>query len=750
VNRDIIHFCLATTAMVLVAVPAAAAAAGPAAAAAAADQSSADIVVTALKQDMSLLKTPASVTVLNSDTVARANITSVNQIEQLVPGLVLGQGASNSSSPFLRGIGTNAPVFSIELSIPLYYDGIYYGRSTDFGAPIYDLDTLQVIRGTQATLLGKNTSLGALSYENRRPETDMHASLTVSHTFDINENYATGFINLPLGQKVQMRAAFMTTTSDGYYYNNYTGDPEVRNKEISGRLSMAAQPTESINVVGIFQHDDRRLEGQNFEVLKDPAGTITKTAVAIGQVGFNNITDDIESEASDILGSTSTGVTPYNDQVINRLTGIITWDIGGPTITSQTGYANTKIHRSNDLDFTAGNLFNLTESEYSETFSQELRLASRAGERLTYLAGLYYYANNWELDRHFTGAAIRGLTYIPFSGDVHGDLNIDTKTFSAFGSLTYELVDRLHVTAGGRYTHEEKNISYVRSGTGSFTIAFPAVPYQTEKQTVDPFDYNASLDYQVTDSMLAYGSFAKGSKSGGFQDNPTTFAGGAYKPEKAYTAEIGAKFDLHSGRYLTAALYRSWVDDYQTAYTGTDVNNVSQTLIGNANVRSQGFELNGVYRVMPGLSFTGGVVYANAEYTDDFPIATGAIAKDGETLIRAPKWNGNLGANYETQVNDKFSFFADANMHFSSSYLHQLTLTRPDAPESGSYAIVDVTLGVREQSGWELSFVVNNLTNDRYINFATPVSFSGGVGTQAYYGNRNRPRVFGLQLKYAM
>ncbi|MCZ8018655.1 TonB-dependent receptor [Novosphingobium sp.] len=712
-----------------------------------------EIIVTALKQNTRLLETPASVTVLDSEAVTKGNITSAMQVESVVPGLVLGQGASNTGSPFIRGLGTNSPIFSIELSIPMYYDGVYYGRGQDLNAPIYDLASVQVISGTQSTMLGKNSSLGAISYTNNRPEKEAHFGINASHSFEIGQNQATGYLNLPLSDNVQARGAFFLSNEDGYYTNSFSGEPEVRGRDLSGRMSIAYQPSDALSLTLIYQHDDRKLDGQAFEVLKDPSGRLAARATSIGQIGFSGTVDDIVSIGSEAMGASTRGPSAFNYSNVDRLTGIADLQLGDHTLTAQTAYADTRIARNNDLDFTAGNLFNLQEDEKNRTVSQEIRLASPAGKPLSYLLGLYYFDNDFQMRRLISGSATSPAIF-PLNGAADSLLVINTTTLSAFGSLSYEVSPQLKLTAGGRYTHETKDITFKRSGTGTFgTVAFPAVAPYAVKQTVDPFDYNLLVEFKPTNGIMLYGSYGKGSKSGGYQDAPTTALGGEYSPEAAYTTELGVKADFSRGTYVTAALYHTKVKSYQTAFTG-EANGISQTLIGNTDIRSQGFEMTAGIKPSAGLSLTGSVVYADAEFTA-LPGGTAAIANPGDELIRAPKWNGSVAADYETPVNDNLTLFAGVDLRFSSSYLHQLVKMRPDAPVSGAYQVLGARAGLRSEAGWELSVIGTNLTNDRYINFATPVNFStypgqAAVGNQGYTGNRNRPRVIALQFKYAM
>jgi outer membrane receptor protein involved in Fe transport len=474
--------------------------------------------------------------------------------------------------------------------------------------------------------------------------------------------------------------------------------------------------------------------------VSDPAGVVAARALAVG-FPFNTNAIGVSASGSGAYGGTTAGTDPFDTQRTDRFNGIVDLHLGDHTLTSQTSYTSWSSPRLTDLDFTAANLFNIQDDERSKTFTQELRLASPTGKRFQYLIGLFYYYNRWSYGRTFGGAPANSVGF-PLVGTAASQTVLPTRSYSAFASGTYEIVDGLKLDAGVRYTHEKKEGTFARSTTGTLAGPFPSIPFTVyTPQVTKPVDFNVGLRYEPTSRILLYGSYSKGSKSGGFQDAPTTVAGAPFKPETAYSAEIGAKIRFTEG-YLTLAAFNTRVRGFQTSYT-TPVGNpaVVQTVIGNSNVRSRGAEANLSYEIVPGLTFSGNLVYANSVFTDDFP-ANASIGRKGDQLTRAPKWSGNAGVDYEHDIG-AVALFAGASTDFASKTLYQFVVPQPTAPFGASHGIINARVGIRApDKRWEVALLGTNLADRRYVEFATSVTAGGG----AYYGSYNRPRVIALQL----
>ena len=702
---------------------------------------SGDIIVTALKQGQTVLQAPASITVLEPATLAAKNITVANQLNGIVPGLTMAVGVGGLPGTSFRGLGSNSAVFNVEPSVAEYIDGVYMPHARDYVAPLYDLDHIEFIRGTQSTLLGKNTSLGAISLVNQRPGAAPSFLLRYNHGFTIGGNRVEGVANVPLTDTLRVRAAFLASSEGGYIYNRYERRTEPRDEELSGRISVAWDASDRFNVFGSYQRDHRSLRGQLLEVVSDPNRTIANRAAATG-VPLDTLATGISVNASAPLGGTTRGINPFDRQDTDRLNLIANYTLGNHVLTSQTSYGTWFSPRLTDLDFTAANLFNIVDRERSKTFTQEVRLASPRDGRLTYLLGAFYFYNKWSYGRVFGGSNANTVGF-PLTGLATSQTELPTRAASAFASGTFELVPGLKVDAGVRYTHEKKRGTFVRNTTGTLAGGFPTVPFTTYTPKVtNPVDYNAGLRFEPTSTVLLYGSYSKGSKSGGFQDAPTTPAGAPFASETAKSIEVGAKLRLPRG-FLTGALYRTDVDGFQTNFTlAVGAPPVSQTVVGNSNVRSQGFELSGAQDLFDGLKLSANVVYADAKLRDPFP-ANGSLARAGDRLTRAPKWSAAGDLSYDHAVTSRLNLFAGVDVSYTSLTRYQFVVAQPLAPVGVKHTLVGARLGLREErSGLEVAVLGTNLTDKRYITFDTAVT----AGNGAYYGSFNRPRVIALQV----
>jgi outer membrane receptor protein involved in Fe transport len=710
----------------------------PAGAAVAADAPQVEeVVVTALKQNTTALDTPATVTVLSQAVLAQKNITTANQLSGIAPGLVMSNGVAGLPGVSFRGLGSNSAVFNLEPSVGQYQDGVYLGHARAYVSPLYDVDHVEFIQGTQSTLLGKNVSLGAISIVNRRPGRDFGWDANLTHSFKINGDRFDAALNAPISDTVSVRAAVLASRDEGYLQNSFRDRSEARQDDVSGRLMVAMRASEALDVLVSYQHDRRQLSGQGLQALTDPGGVILGRSTAAGAPLVVGIDRSVSAQRGGVARADK---DPFDRQSTDRLNLVANYDIGGATtVTWQSAYVHWWSHRATDLDFTSANLFGLDDDEKDAEFTQELRLTSSAIAQTHVVAGVFYYHDSWDYARFLEGAA--NLAGFPLTGQASSLSRFKTSSYSAFGSVTFDVTDTLKLDGGLRYTHERKTGRFQRAGSGGLSALFPPVaPTTYAPQVTKPLDYNVGLRWQPTSRLLAYATYAKASKSGGFQDSPTTVAGAPFLPETAHSAEAGVKARLDRG-FVTAAVFDTKIDDFQTSYTApVGSPPVSQTVVGNSQVRSTGAQVNASYEVVPRLKLDAQVVYAHSRFRDDFSTLT----KAGDALTRAPTWSGQVGARYEAPLDNGLTVFAGASVEFASLTRYQFLRAQPLAPVGKAHQIVDAQLGLRgEDDAWEIALLGTNLGDDRYVVFATSISAGGG----AYYGQYNRPRVIALQLK---
>ena len=697
------------------------------------------IIVTARKQNETVLETPASITVLTADNFDSKNITRANELSGVVPGLVQTNGNGSLPATTFRGLGTNSSVPSAEASVAYFVDGVYFSHLRDYTSPVYDLDHIEFIKGTQSTLLGKNTSVGAVSVVTKRPTDELEAQLQYTHSFEIQGNRVEGVVNLPVSERLQVRASFLTSEDHGMVYNTYADRKEPYVRDLSGRLAVAWQPTDTIDIVLRYQHDDRKQVGFQWEILKDPLGIVSGWAAQFGQV-LNVTPDRINNSASEGLGGTLEGPEQFENQVTNRLNLLANIELGEHTLTWQTAFHQWRAPRYTEIDQTAANLFGIIEDEHNKAFTQEVRISSPHTGRFQYLVGAYYYWNDWG-NNPITGGSGSNSVGFPITGVSNTVITQKVNAYSAFASGSYELLYNLTVDAGVRYTHEEKRGTMSRVATGLLSYIFPNTPLTPYTPLDnDSVDYSIGLRYDATSDLLLYATYSKGSKSGGYQDGAALVSLASFTPETAYSTELGAKLGLGSGSYIAVALFNTKVAAFQNNYTAT-INNVSRSLIGNADIRSRGVESTGALRLGDNFRLTGSLVYADGKFLDDFP-GDGSVALAGQPLSRNPKWSGQFTVDYDQPVSDEVDVFGSVTFDFASKALLQSLVNQPNAPFMQAHQTVNARLGMRIGDNLEIAAIGTNLTDETYVTFATGITASGG----AYVGSVNRGRVIALQV----
>ncbi|QIB64126.1 TonB-dependent receptor plug domain-containing protein [Kineobactrum salinum] len=351
-----------------------------------------EVFVTARKQSESALDVPATINVVTSDMLATRQTGSGFELSGLVPGLQLTNAIGGFMSPTIRGLGSNTAVFSIEASVATFFDGTYAAHPRDLASPFFDIERLEVIKGTQSTTLGKNTTLGAMSFVSRRPGSEFGMDLRATHEMRFDTTRLEGGVDIPLADTLKVRVSGYTSNEEGFIENRLRDVHEPTRKFDAGRLVAVLEPSPNFSATLIYQHDTYEMDGQNVSLLSDsPTGVIQGLANAIGQTNF-----DVQKGVSYNGYGTR---PPFDRQRSDRTTLISELDLGDFTLTSHTAYVYWKNNRRFDLDFVDASLLTLEIEEPNQLFSQEFRIASPADKRVSYLAGVYYVWNEWGHDQ---------------------------------------------------------------------------------------------------------------------------------------------------------------------------------------------------------------------------------------------------------------------------------------------------------------------------------------------------------------
>ena len=625
-----------------------------------------ELIVTAQKRAESLQDVPLSVATVSGQKIQEAGIETLEDLTAYLPNIHFTE-TGISTQVRVRGIGSdNSQGF--EQSVGMYVDGIYHGRAQLFRAPMMDMERVEMLRGPQSTLFGKNSIAGALNLTTARPTDEFTGQLSYSHEFEHEQDELNVMLSGPITDTLAARIAVRTYEEDGYFYNSFKGIDESAAEEESVRVSLTWDPTDNLSIFLKAETNEFETRGRAIEITQDQPLTAggANYAQTLAVLSQPELESDQQYRRQTDLDESSTNE-------INSYTLSADYEFNDHTLTLVSGWLDFEYNEICDCDFTASEILNLKLGEGYEQFSQEIRIASPTDQKVDWIAGLFY--QNWEqsfddeLSVSNESFLVSALSPALADTGLRRDFDQTSDSIALFGRATWHLSDKLHVTLGARYTQEEKEASKVLElytpSTGDvandptlgwiYLNAFLVESEQattaflpTDPVTVLPLEYSGhnvkksrdetaftpliNVEYDVHDDMMAYASFTTGFKAGGFdprsnsvgnfaapegfapdtEENPHLFF--EFEEEKATAYELGLKTTIADGRgEINMALYRTDYDDLQISqFDGAVGFNV-----GNANeTRVQGIELDGRWAITDHLQASYGFSWLDFEYKD--------------------------------------------------------------------------------------------------------------------------------------
>ena len=684
-----------------------------------------EVVVTARMRSETIQDAPISVNVATNAALERVGATSLLDLPRAVPGLIL-QKAPNSSQTgvTLRGLGSSPGAASFESSVGMFVNGAYVPRSREFAASLFDIERVEVVRGTQSSLLGKNTSLGAINVVTRAPGKDLSVNAAASYEAELDSWTASGGVTVPLGEQFSARIAAQSESLGGWVKNAVTHLDSQDVERDSGRISLLWEPLPELDATLVYETQDYQGQGM-------PAEAITATPEAYGLSALAGF-PGFETKFDRVSASSDSRVKDgfFEDSSVDRASLTAHWRLGEFVVTSQTAWSQSDSNARAGTDFLPGDYFYQVTDLNADAFSQELRLTSPAEKRFRYVGGLYYGTNDFKQANTFF-ANYPGAT--PLTGDTVTDFDQSTDSWSLFGQADFDITERLTLSGGIRYTDEQKDVDLARTvltpGILSLFVFPPYAPFSMSRSE-NVTDGLVNLSYKTNDDLMFYVSWAQGTKSGGYADSATFLDQSEYKAEVAQTAELGMRFQS-SDRQLTvnATLYSTDVTDYQlVTFTGT------QFLIDNTDLEAVGLESEIIW---------------HPKFAPDFDLSwrnTYNDAQDADThdeIPRAPLWSGGLVAAYAHQLGGGWRLTLDGSVDYESSQTQQQD---PHAvPRSDSITMLGAGIGVESKNGLAIRLVGRNLTDENRYTFVFPTPFlpAGNANAQS-----ERPRTVALQVTY--
>jgi len=670
------------------------------------------IVVTAQKRAESIQDVPLAVTAFGENDLEAIKAVDVSDIAVRTPNFTATQFNLGEPQYYIRGVGSTSDSAASDPTVPVFIDEVYIGRAAGSNFDFFDLERIEVLRGPQGTLYGRNTTGGAISVVTKKPSTeDPYLRLQgVAGNYDTYEGRVVG--NMPLSDAAAVKAAVSYRTQDGFSTNLFTGDELGGRENISARLQGLFEPTDraSILISADYAKDDN---GGNarvpFPLFDDEPTTPAFRAVY--------------PEGTDIRVSPS-NPDGFQDRelwgVMAR--GEVETDIG--VVTSITSYREVELNWFEDL--AAAPLLPRNDDrvlEESNQFSQELRLSSTAESEIQWVAGLYYFTEN--VDRNETFDVV--FAPVPIAGGSTEFIQDAKNTsYAAFAQATIPITDALNFTGGVRYTYDEKEIRQIALDNETPPDGFPGVPlfpgqpYDiSAEEDFDAVTGRASLEYTMPTGDLIYVSYSRGFKSGVFpsQNNILQNVGEALAPEKVNNYEIGVKTDSFNNRLrLNATAFYLDYADLQQFILDAGLNLVTFSV----DAEVYGFEFESVARPVDWLELGGTLSILETEIQGS---VVNNIDLDGNDLPRSPNvsFNAFAATTFDAPGGE---VFIRGNYSWRDDFFHEATNLRET--EIGSYGLFDARIAYRpDNANVEIAMWGKNLADAEYQTHVIPFLGNG-------------------------
>ena len=619
-----------------------------------------EIIVTAQKRAQNLQDVPIAVTALSSEALANQHVTDVMDLNALAPGLQI-KTDDNAANPkiFIRGVGLNDFNPNTASAVAIYTDGVYIGSPLAQMSQFFDLDRVEVLRGPQGTLYGRNTTGGAINLISKRPSQDWtgDASVEIGSFGSATTELAIGG---PITSRLSFRAAGIYVVDDGYTNNRLTGRDGNDTDRGSARLSFAWTPSNNFDALVQF----RAGRSRGGSILAYNRSLFPATAAATGPDGFCAPGLYTSGQCTDLAGYANTSSDLYagdyhlegRDEVDTYGgSATLSWNLGRATLVSVTGYDHAKRDDVEDTDAGPNDIVTARYRAKQWAASQELRLQSNGEGPATWVVGLYYahddLKSNSDLDVFRIANSGVPADDLPFGIGVFAwPFTQETKSYAGFGQVDYAVSKKLTATIGLRYSSDEKSFVYdaLYSSAPDDPAAFSvfAQPFDRSK-TFSSLSGRLGLQYALTDDVNVYASYNRGYKSGGFFGGQTVddTTLGPYDDEVVNAYEVGVKSELW-GRRLRANV-SAFYYDYQDLQVYTLILQgitTVQNFTNASNARIYGGEAELSASPIEGLDLSLGVSLLEATYQN---FRSAGIDYSGNTLPNAPKASVTASAEYK-------------------------------------------------------------------------------------------------------
>jgi iron complex outermembrane receptor protein len=683
------------------------------------DTSLEEVVVTAQRRSERLVDVPISITSVSANQLERAGVSGLLDLTIMVPGLKVDRQGGNTQ-PAIRGVTTLIADTGSDSNVAIYIDGVYQPnqRANNFDLP--DIERIEVAKGPQGTLFGRNATGGAIQIFTKAP------SFTPTGRFELgggsyHDIYGKAYVSGPvIADRVAVSLTGFFEKMDGYYHDLRKGGAHVGKLDsdlVRGKILLTPTDDLKITLIGtwLYRNDTsagmlQPLNGNSQGRLVNPNGLFPTTPY---ETAVDGAITDSETRSAMLK---------------------VEYDLGFGTLASTTSYADTNVHSLTDPDFSSVSVVTYDIRQPSKTFMQEVNFASLKDGPFSWIGGLFYYHS----DARYAPLAIPQSRVAIRAQQV-------AKAWAAFGEATYDVTDRLSVIGGVRYSREQHRLG------GSFVVpSYPAIA----RHTWDAWTPRVALRYEIAKNTNAYASYSKGFKSGGFSTG--SLNANPYNPESITAYEVGIKSRPSGAVQLNAAAFYY---DYknQQVQSAIKVNGVDLGVTNNAAAAEiYGVDFDAAWQLTPEFAVNAGLSIMDASYKSykaalvNVPRVqaagvdcrcgnvTAVVDASGNPMIRAPDWTLTLSANYR-KVFELGTLGLNGTLYHTDNYF----ITPDKRVQQPSYTMFNAQASWRPR-GSHLEFTVygKNLTDKAVFSSV----FVNGLGDGVAYA---APRTFGGSVGYA-
>jgi iron complex outermembrane receptor protein len=741
-----------------------------------------EVTVTARRVEEEAQSVPIPLTVVNGQMVERSGAFNVNRLKELIPTVQFYSSNPRNTAVNIRGLGSPFGLTNdgIEPGVGFYVDGVFYARPAAGTLDFIDLERIEVLRGPQGTLFGKNTTAGAINITTRRPSFTPETNLEIS-LGNIGFLQAKGSITGPLGKKVAGRLSFSGTQRDGMLKNAKTGD-DVNNLSNQGiRGSLLFIPTDKLVILASADYTRQRPRGYA-QVAAGVAPTLRPLNRQWGQIASELGYAPPSYNAFDRLTDTDTPWRSHQDMGGASVT--LDWNRGPGMLTAITAWRYWDWRPSNDRDFIGLPVTTISAAPSKQAqWTQEIRYAATVSSRVNFVAGFFVFRQTLKpspFHKQEQGSAAARFLLAPSAQaatpgllDGYGqNINFDFKNVSAaaFSNVELAVTNRWKITPGLRFNYDQKKLDYDQQVYGGLQTTNAAL-IALQRSILSPLVYNANVKdnnlsgqitvaYKAAENVNAYATYATGFKSVGLNLGgvPTDAAGNpivsaaTVRPEDVRNFEIGLKTRPLPGVTANIAAFNTGTKDFQTQVVNAQVGVLRGYLANAAKVRVRGIEfdgnakLNDNFSVYSAIAFTDGRYISFADAPPPLEDTGGPQVKDvsGSILPGISKWAGSIGGEYVLPKNlfgRAGEYFAGIDGSFRTAFSSSPSASRYMVADG--YGLLNARIGYRSANGWQISAWGRNLTGSNYFELLSAAPGNSGL----YVGLPGDRRTLGVTLR---